>query len=115
MDRNRDRKLRRWWECEDSGTGAGGDGVGSRGMDAASGEVGVVGAEHELRISDEEVHAEEETDAEEVFAPMLELILAPRRFSRENGPREVDAGIPDVEPPGREKYDGLSENRDIKN
>lgn len=63
----------------------------------------MVGAE--LWPNDDDVQ-----EAEEVFAPMLWLILAPRRFSRENGPREVDAGTPDVEPPGREKYEGLSGN-----
>lgn len=61
----------------------------------------------ELWPSDDDVQ-----EAEDVLAPILR-ILAPRRFSRENGLREVDAEIPDVEPPGREKYDGLSEN--IKN
>jgi hypothetical protein len=60
-----------------------------------------VGAE--LWPSDEDVQ-----EAEDVLAPILWLILAPRRFSRENGPREVDAGVPDVVPPGTEKYDGLS-------
>jgi hypothetical protein len=63
----------------------------------------VVGAE--LWPNDDEVQ-----EAEDVLAPILR-ILAPRRFSRENGLREVDAGIPDVEPPGREKYDGLSANK----
>jgi hypothetical protein len=60
--------------------------------------VGVVGAE--LWPNEDDVQ-----DPEEVLAPMLRT---ERRFSRENGLREVDAGIPDVETPGREKYDGLS-------
>jgi hypothetical protein len=102
MERSKERKLRLWWECDDKGTGA----VGSKGIAAASGVVGVVGAE--LWPNDDDVQ-----EAEDVLAPILRPILAPRRFSRENGLREVDAGIPDVEPPGREKYDGLSEN--IKN
>jgi hypothetical protein len=66
--------------------------VGNNGIAAASGVVGVVGAE--LCPKDDDVQ-----EAEDVLAPMLAL----RRFSKENGPRKVDAGIPDVEPPGREK------------
>lgn len=103
MERSMDRKLRLWWECEDKGTGA----LGSKGVAATSGAVGVVGAE--LWPKDEDVQ-----EAEEVLAPILRLMLAPRRFSRENGPREVDAGVPDVEPPGTEKYDGLSGSRQTK-
>jgi hypothetical protein len=49
-------------------------------------------------------------EADDVLAPIV-WKLAPRRFSRENGLREVDVGIPGVEPPGREKYDGLSEKK----
>lgn len=63
--------------------------------------VGVVGAE--LWPNDEDVQ-----EADDVLAPILWPMLAPRRFSRENGPREADAGSPDVETPGTEKYDGLS-------
>jgi hypothetical protein len=98
MERSNERKLRLWCECDDKGTGA----VGNNGIAAASGVVGVVGAE--LWPNEDDVQ-----EAEEVLAPMLRIA---RRFSRENDElREVDAGIPDVEPPGREKYDGLSEKK----
>ena len=96
------------WEWEEKGTGAGGEGVGRSGIDAASVVVGVVGAEQELLfppllIRDDEVHAEEDTEADDELAPIFWLMFAPRRFNKQNGLFEVDVGTPDVEPPGREK------------